>query len=604
MSGPVPVVVVTGPSGAGKTWLVCGLAEQWNRGKVAVVSQPQQGPVHLDPLLHPPGTVSVVLEAGCGCCGDDTLTDSLEALAMDGEMGLVLVELDHESLARPLLEDVDREAFRPVVISVTRAGLAGREEQVEEADRVVDWAELEEVVEREGGVLELLENVESDHDRGDEHDHEHDHECSCHSLGEGRAWYPFFVEEAVPVEVINGLGQMPEAVRRVQGVVMLGEEGQYSVLDASEGGVQVRPLALEGWPVVMDPFLMEQALDYSWLQDGSVLLIWAEPGDEAGEVDLELELYGLLGSYFTPAPEHALEAARDLLEEEAFLEAISAARAVVAAAPDSADHLELLARCYHRLGENRRAFALLHRALSHEPDNRSVLLNLARLHLVYDQGAEALPYIRQVHEADDDDDEARLLLGQCYLETPELRAEGVELMLATPPDDPDLLRLLVSALSGLDRVDEALEQLDRLPDQLPDGGTLYLRGHLLLRAGRADDAVDTLADAMAMGNEYSWVQRTLGAALWATGDAEAAEAVFEESLARAEQDLDEQDPSSGADLLLGAALCGELDLGAGHQVLLDAMDTEDLDDLCQEVELLQGLSAPHGEQLDLLARGR
>ncbi len=465
---------------------------------------------------------------------------------------------------------------------------------------MVGWGEIEGLVEG-GGVLELLEKVESS---GDEGGDDHDHGCSSQGSvpGEGRAWYPFFVEAAVPVEVINGLGELPVEVRRGQGVVMLGEEGRYSVLDACEGGVQVRPLPLQGWPVVMDPLLMEELLDYSWLEDGSVLLLWAESGDEDHEVDLELTLHRLLGPYFAPDAEHAEEAARDLLQDEAFLEAITAARAVVAADPGSAAALEVLARCYHRLGENGRAFALLRRALSHEPDNRLVLLNLARLHLACDQGAEALPHIQRVHEADADDEEAGLLLGQCYLETPELRAEGVELVLAMAPQDPHLLRMLVAALGAMDRVDDALVQLERLTAMIPpDGGTLYLLGHLMLRAGRAGEAVDALAEAMALGNEYAWVQRAMGAALWSMGDVEAAEALFEEALARAEQDLDELDPSSGADLLLGAALCGELDLDAGHQVLLDALDAEDLDELRQEVKLLLELAAPHAEHLDLLA---
>jgi len=400
--------------------------------------------------------------------------------------------------------------------------------------------------------------------------------------------------------MFGGLVDLPGVVKRVQGVVLQVEGERHSVVDVTGGSILVRQLQREQWPEVMDPDLLEEVLDYDWLDGSSVLLLWAELASEAEEIDLELSLHESLGKSFLPDQEDAQKVAEDYLEEGAFLEGITAARAACAAEPTSAGRLELLAKCYHRLGENRRAFALLRRALSHEPDNRSVLLNLGRLHLAYDQQEQALPYIQQVLDADPEDQEAQTLYGQCCLDNPELREQGVELLLKLQPDDPDLLRMLVAALGASGRVDEALVHLDKILEETEDDGLMYLQGHLLLRAGRAGDAVDALAGALALGNECSWVHRALGAACWATGDEEAALGCFEEALASAERDLDELDSMGADDLLLAAALCGELDLTTGHRALLDALDSWDRDQLHKEVELLLGLSAPHPEQLEFL----
>ena len=93
-----------------------------------------------------------------------------------------------------------------------------------------------------------------------------------------------------------------------------------------------------------------------------------------------------------------------------------------------------------------------------------------------------------------------------------------------------------------------------------DDGAMYLRGELLLRLDRAEDAAESLEEALAAGNESPWVMTALGIAQVQCGNDPEASGCFADAFVLAQEQLEQlPDDSSAVDLLLAASFRGRID---------------------------------------------
>ena len=108
--------------------------------------------------------------------------------------------------------------------------------------------------------------------------------------------------------------------------------------------------------------------------------------------------------------------------------------------------------------DNDSAVRLLEEALRHNPENRSLLEDLARLHLLRRAPAAARPLVEQLVRSGADAPEHLFFQGRLeWLEGEHERAvQAFQQALVRQPDEPRYLTALVQALVGLDRLPEAL----------------------------------------------------------------------------------------------------------------------------------------------------
>ncbi len=571
------VVIVFGGYGSGKTRLVSRLADALGSGVRAAALVQQTGPVNLDPLWYS-GLPVVAMEKGCACDGGGEILDCLRLLR-ERDYSVVLVELAGDQEAEPYARAVAEGDGAEVILV--------------EAESVGDGGDVGELV---GRIVEELEEGPGEGEgegpgegEGDEHEHGHEHvegcgeACGCgdghgHEHGGGGCtcderrgdpqWMPFGFAEGGDEEVLmEALGRLPEAVIRVKGVVRLGE-GRWLRVDRASGVVNRQTLMAADLPELYDveSLALGDALEAVPPNGGGLLVLWTRAASEADSVVLEWEvsriLADCLGVEGEPA-EVAAFAVDSLESEELIFEALTAARVAAVAEPQVADHVELLAKCYHELGEVERAMVLLREAARIEPHHLSSRLNSARLHLAYKETDRARTLAEAVVADYPQDADVHAVLGEALLEQGELNqaAEHLEAAAKGLPDDDVLLSMLCNLFAELGEYQRALSYNSEVLSLDPaDDGAMYLRGELLLRLDRAEDAVDSLDQALAAGNESPWVMTALGIAQLRCGNEEEASGCFGDAFVLASEQLEQMgDDSSVVDVLLAASFRGRID---------------------------------------------
>ncbi len=586
-------VIVSGGYGAGKTRLVGQLAEAAGPEDGIIALVHQTGPVNLDPLWLP-GQAVVTMQDSCGCSGGSELVECL-LLLQQREHDLVLVELAGDQEPGPLAK--------------AAAGLEGVEVIVVPVADVEEGADLQ-ALRTQFGI------VDGDHDHAHEHAHEHEHGegCGCGQHGDdGHAhggctcaerrfspqWMPFwFAEDVAEERLVATLEQLPEAVIRVKGVLHL-DEDRWLQLDRAAGKVTRRVLTADTLPELFDydTLLEGESMDPT-PPDGGALLVWADAADEEAAVALEWEVARALADCFGVEEEPDAAAAfalESLGEEELIFEALTAARMAAVLVPEAPEYAELLAKCYHELQENEHAMWMLREAARRDPTHLSSRLNSARLHLAYEESDAACALAEVVVGEYPEDPDARAVLGEALLTLGKLEraAEHLEVAALQMTEDDVLRSMLCNLFAELGDYQKALaynsEVLSLDPD---DDGAMYLRGELLLRLDRAEDAVQALDQALAAGNESPWVMTALGIAHHRCENAEEAAGCFADAFVLSQEQLAHlPDDSSSVDLLLAAAFRGRLD-----QVteLWEGLDTLDIAELAKARDTLS-LAPERGE---------
>jgi tetratricopeptide (TPR) repeat protein/G3E family GTPase len=634
MKQQLPVLLVTGPAGGGKTRLINGLVAQASEPERIVVLRQPEGPLSLDLLLLADGVIPVDLGAGCACCGLADLPEALGAIVQERGVQLVLAEINDEQLAAAMLETLAADQqLRPGIIAVVRREGSHPPPHLAEADWLVVADEeahdphraaaqvpgprrvtLEQLL-GGGGIDQLVSGLRERAARSHVLNSGHHHDEDSH---EDRGWYPFFSRAALDEgDLRRALASLADLPLRGKGILRFAGASAPASAVFSGDGLELRELGWRHLPAVWELQSLacgESPLDLCWLEDASVFYLWVAPTADRDAVSLERRLHAALASCLglDEANRPPGELARELFGQELFLEGLTWARAAVAAHPASVPEIALLAKLYHRLGENGRAFALLYEALRQQPEDRSTLLNLARLHLAYGELAEARQAAGRALAAHGADVETRSVMGQVLLQTGEL-ADGVQLLrevLLEQPAAPELLRLLSNGCAELGELEEAIGYQARLLELAPDdGGALYLHGHLLLRAGRPDEGQRFLERALESDNETAWVYLSLGICLLQLGSPDQARECFVESRHCARQMLEttDDDPSFLVDQILAEAACGEPELARSTIAILrdhapEPVLAEALPHLREMLgllvalpgvsELLAGLSAP------------
>jgi tetratricopeptide (TPR) repeat protein len=649
MNERIPVIVVSGAEGAGKTRLISSLASLAQKQMGATASDETGGavgilcwsqePFNLDPLLSPPGAVVVDLYGLCPrCATDDDLLQTLDVLRRHWEVGIAFLELEGGRPAREVADLIAAsDSFAPRVVVVTSPVAPTEAPLLDEADVLVIAAGprgessveellhsleeralpsppllLEEVLADERALEKLVALNPRPRRRTGSFELEdgdaHGGTCGCHSHDEeadaalDRGWCPFLYRAPATGEAIGAaLEKLAVPGLRARGL-LLDAEGRRTALHFSSGGLHLATRA-DPLPEVRqyDSLIPgDEPIDFSWLEGASVLHVWLPEGDgdRASLERLEREVDAALAPVILGRDEDGeaaslLQRARVFFEEEHLLEGLTLARRAVALDPESARSLELLARFYHRLGENGRAFALLRRVLEHTPDDLSVLLNLARLHLAYDQLGPAREMADRALRAHPGDPEARFVMGSVLVHAGEHEAGAGFLreLVSTRGEDPELLGLLANVCAELGQIEEAIAHQQKLVEIDPRSeGALYFLGHLLLRAGQPEAALGHLERALDEGNETPWVFLSIGIAQTKLGDDDEAKICYEDSLQLAQSLREEapDDPSYLLDQLLAEVALGQLEEARPHFEELLEQGGRELPRAREHLALLRG----------------
>jgi tetratricopeptide (TPR) repeat protein len=184
-----------------------------------------------------------------------------------------------------------------------------------------------------------------------------------------------------------------------------------------------------------------------------------------------------------------------LLQSGQFRAAHAQLESLVAANPDYAEGLRLLAGTKQALGDSVQAESLLRRALALDPSSSPALTTLAELLLVSGRSAEAVPLLRRAIQGAPPYPRAALLLTRHYLDSGQaaLALEIVSPWCATGNADGDLAALHVGALAALGRQGDAVAHYRALVARAPDSPVAAHTLALALNAAQQPEEAERIA---------------------------------------------------------------------------------------------------------------
>jgi tetratricopeptide (TPR) repeat protein len=222
------------------------------------------------------------------------------------------------------------------------------------------------------------------------------------------------------------------------------------------------------------------------------------------------------------------------------LGAIAAYEAALKLEPDNAGAHSNLGAALVRLGRYDQAIAHYRKAIALDPANHLFQFNLALA--LYKSGdiPSAATELKSVIDSDQSNRNARVLLGDCYLQMGRFQ-DVVDLLIPLETelgDDRAFAYVLGSALVETDHATEA----ERVIDRIFKGGE-SAEGHLLLatahlRAADGPAAVSELKQALALKPSLPIANALMGRALLRSGDQEGAMRAFRRELELNPNDFD------------------------------------------------------------------
>jgi tetratricopeptide (TPR) repeat protein len=203
--------------------------------------------------------------------------------------------------------------------------------------------------------------------------------------------------------------------------------------------------------------------------------------------------------------------------------------------PGRAEALGRLALLQFLAGEVDEAEATLDDALASGPNNLTVLLS----HVMMLQLRGDLPATRveleRLNALYPDDPRVRRVYSDlmAHIGTPEQALTAIEDALKIAPDDMTLHKRRADALAGLDRIDEAIAELDLVIAAMPnEGHSLFARARLELDSGDAAAAVADAERAKEAHFDFEEVDLLLAQANLMLGDLEAALRAVDQAAAK------------------------------------------------------------------------
>lgn len=226
-------------------------------------------------------------------------------------------------------------------------------------------------------------------------------------------------------------------------------------------------------------------------------------------------------------------------DEELVGEAREKIRAVMSAAPDNPEALELLGLTELQLGSMEQAEAHLKRVIDRSPDRLKSAVALAHLKLAQGKSAEAEAEMRKLVRNAPDSAEAHLALAQFYLAAgrhQEARSELEEAVRIEPANGPANIALATLALHS-DRLREAESRYAALLNS-PDPEYRALHADFLVSRGRFAEALAGLEELAERNRNDRRIRSRLTALYFATGRGQEAEEKLNHALRANAKDVD------------------------------------------------------------------
>jgi tetratricopeptide (TPR) repeat protein len=247
---------------------------------------------------------------------------------------------------------------------------------------------------------------------------------------------------------------------------------------------------------------------------------------------------GLLCGQSSQSPQELLKEAVTFHQQGKLEEAIRDYDQFLDIYPDAAEVRSNLGAALVATGRYARAIEEYKLAILKKPDP-ALRLNLALAYYKTDNFADAIVELEKVHEADKDNRQATVLLGDCYLRV-DANKKAIELLSPVydaGPEDPAVEYVLGTALARDGQADRAQKVINPLLSGADSAEKHMLMGTTKFAARDFTNALAELRQAEQMNPELPEVNSYYAQALFASGETEASRKVFEKELARNPNDF-------------------------------------------------------------------
>lgn len=229
-----------------------------------------------------------------------------------------------------------------------------------------------------------------------------------------------------------------------------------------------------------------------------------------------------------PTAESLFQQALELHQAGDVLGAIAAYQASLNLNPDNPGAHSNLGAAYVKLGRYEDAIKEYRTAVEADPKNPAFQFNLALAYYKSAQIPQAAETFAQVIAAERDHLNARLLLGDCYLQMGRFQdtIDTLALWQDSYGDNPAFAYILGSALIETDRLDQGQVLIDRIFSKGESAEAHLLMATVHLRRTDNPAALAELQKAAALNPKLPLVHSLMGRALLRTGDQEGAAKAF------------------------------------------------------------------------------